>query len=64
MKLLWGSDSPFYSYVSRHDGALISLRSSYARETACLDALPADALKRVTCSNILDYLQLPEAITW
>jgi predicted TIM-barrel fold metal-dependent hydrolase len=59
-KLLWGTDSPFYSYVARHDGSLLSLRSSYAREAAALEGLSPEALKRVTCTNILDYLKLAD----
>jgi hypothetical protein len=40
-KLIWGSDSPFQSYVAMHDGQLLSLLSTYAEEVACLHALPA-----------------------
>jgi predicted TIM-barrel fold metal-dependent hydrolase len=57
-KLMWGSDSPFYSYVGKHGEEMLSLRSSYAREAAALQGLSPAALRRVTCTNILDYLAL------
>jgi predicted TIM-barrel fold metal-dependent hydrolase len=59
-KLIWGTDSPFYSYVGKLEKEILSLRSSYAREAAALDALSPAALQRVTCTNILDFLNLPE----
>ncbi len=55
-KLLWGSDSPFYSYVARHETEVVSLRSSYAREAACLDGLAAEMSSRITSSNTLKFL--------
>lgn len=57
-KLLWGSDSPFYSFVAGKGDGQVSLRSSYAREAACLKALSAKAVERVTATNILDFLAL------
>jgi hypothetical protein len=36
-KFIWGSDTPFQSYVDIED---YSLRSTYAEEVACLHALP------------------------
>ncbi len=51
-KLIWGSDAPFYSYAD----ASIQLRSSYAREVACLDSLPARLLERVCHLNTLAWL--------
>ena len=55
-KLLWGSDTPFQSYVDH----TMSLRSTYAEETACLKALPPDLHRAVTCDNVLKLLQLPD----
>lgn len=59
-KLMWGSDSPFYSYVGKHGTDLFSLRSTYGREAAALEGLSAEQLKRATCTNILDYLKLTD----
>ncbi len=60
-KLLWGSDSPFYSYIGRtHDGGILSLRSSYARESEYLNALPPEARNRITSDNTLMFLNLPD----
>ncbi|HLV80265.1 MAG TPA: amidohydrolase family protein [Chthonomonadaceae bacterium] len=50
-KLLWGSDSPYYSFAS-HDSGL-SLFSSYAEEVVCLDALPTTVQSRIACENTL-----------
>lgn len=55
-KLMWGSDTPFQSYVDHN----MSLRSTYAEETDCLRALPADLHRAITCDNVLTYLQLPD----
>lgn len=53
-KLIWGSDSPFYSYVDSE----FFLISTYATEAACLKRLPAPLHRRVTCDNVLAFLQL------
>ncbi len=55
-KLMWGSDSPFQSYVDQD----MSLRSTYAEEADCLSALPPDLLHKVTHDNVLNYLLLPD----
>jgi len=52
-KLLWGSDSPFYSYLSEKT----SLKSTYAAEVGYLKALPPALVQRIACDNILDYLR-------
>lgn len=59
-KLIWGSDSPFQSYVAVHDGELLSLISTYEQEAACLHALPASLRERVAHRNLLDLLRLPD----
>jgi len=59
-KLLWGTDSPFYSYVGKLGTELLSLRSSYAREATALEALSPETLQRVTCANILNFLKLAD----
>jgi predicted TIM-barrel fold metal-dependent hydrolase len=55
-KFMWGSDSPFYSYVGRLDGKVLSLLSSYEKEVTALKAQKTDVLKRIAEKNILDFL--------
>jgi predicted TIM-barrel fold metal-dependent hydrolase len=55
-KLIWGSDTPFQSYVDHQ----MSLRSTYVEETDCLKILPPDLHRAITCDNLLTYLQLPD----
>lgn len=55
-KLIWGSDSPFQSYV---DDAF-TLVSTYAEEAACLHAMPAKIKKAIAHDNLLALLQLPD----
>lgn len=57
-KLIWGSDSPFQSYVAKHDGELLSLRSTYEEETSCLYALPESVQKTIAHDNLLALLNL------
>ena len=59
-KLIWGSDTPFQSYVAMHDGQLLSLLSTYEEEVACLHGLPAPLRDRVAHRNLLDLLRLPD----
>jgi predicted TIM-barrel fold metal-dependent hydrolase len=53
-KFIWGSDSPFQSYVDRD----FSLRSTYAQEADCLHALPPARKKAAAHDNLLALLQL------
>jgi predicted TIM-barrel fold metal-dependent hydrolase len=57
-KFMWGSDSPFYSYVGRLDGGVLSLMSSYEKEVAALKAQSKETLERIAHKNILDFLRL------
>lgn len=59
-KLLWGSDTPFQSYVAHIDGSFVSLRSTYAAEVACVRALPAALQQAVGHDNLLDLLRLKD----
>ncbi len=59
-KLMWGSDTPFQSYVAHLDGKLTALRSTYAAEAACVHALPADLKRTVAHANALAFLQLKD----
>lgn len=56
-KFIWGSDSPFQSYVD----SSYSLRSTYAEETACLFALPPKLQQAAASDNLLALLQLKDA---
>lgn len=56
-KLLWGSDSPFYSYVAMHEGRLLELKSTYAAEIAALLALPAPVREAISRDNPLRFLK-------
>ena len=56
-KFIWGSDSPFQSYVDKD----YSLRSTYAEEVACLAALSPKLQQAVACDNLLALLQLKDA---
>ncbi len=55
-KLIWGSDTPFQSYVDKD----YSLISTYAEETSCLHALPAPLRQAVGHDNLLALLQLKD----
>lgn len=60
-RILWGSDSPAYSYMTdRRDSTgrfvRFRLRGTYEDEKAALDALPPQLRARAACSNTLDFL--------
>ena len=57
-KFMWGSDSPFYSYVGRLDGGVLSLVSSYEKEMSALKAQKPSVLQRIAEKNILRFLKL------
>jgi predicted TIM-barrel fold metal-dependent hydrolase len=60
-KLIWGSDTPFQSYVGHLDGQLVSLRSTYAEEVACVNALPDKLRRAAGGKNLLALLKLKNA---
>lgn len=57
-KLMWGSDSPYYSFVANVEGQVLALKSSYTEEVAALRALPERVQQRISHINTLDFLQL------
>lgn len=57
-KLMWGSDSPYYSYVGRIEGNLFALRSTYAQEVAALRALPVGLQQEISETNTLNCLKM------
>lgn len=54
-KLIWGTDTPFYS--CEYDK--VQLRSSYTTETDCFRALPPDLQKEVAYRNTMAWLHGP-----
>jgi hypothetical protein len=58
---LWGSDSPFYSYVGHFHGGVLSLLSSYEKEIAALKAQPVSVIERIAQQNTLEFLNLNHA---
>ena len=60
-KLIWGSDTPFQSYVADIAGSFVSLRSTYAAEVGCVRALPEKLRNAVGRDNLLALLQLKDA---
>ncbi len=59
-KLIWGSDTPFQSYVAKLDGVFTSLRSTYAAEVACVRALSPAQQDAVGRTNLLSLLRLKD----
>ncbi len=55
-RLMWGSDSPFYSWVSLEGTIPFALKSSYDREVDCLYDLPEEAIQKIAGANILNFL--------
>jgi predicted TIM-barrel fold metal-dependent hydrolase len=57
-KLIWGSDSPFQSWVSKQpDGTLLRLSSSYETEVKTLRTLSSSLVRKIACDNTLKYLK-------
>jgi predicted TIM-barrel fold metal-dependent hydrolase len=59
--MIWGSDSPAYSYICRRQQAAgrvveFRLKGTYEEERAALDALPRSVQVQVACGNTLDFL--------
>ncbi|ATC65794.1 hypothetical protein CMV30_18590 [Nibricoccus aquaticus] len=59
-KMLWGSDTPFESFVGQGESGLVSLRATYEEEIACVKALPGKLRDAVGCNNLLSLLQLKD----
>ncbi len=59
-KLIWGSDTPFESFVAKENGAVFALRATYAEEVACLRALPAATQQVVAHDNLCALLRLKD----
>jgi predicted TIM-barrel fold metal-dependent hydrolase len=59
-KLMWGSDSPYYSYVGVHDGMTIRLASTYAQEVSVVHALPLELQREIGETNTLACLKMKD----
>ena len=59
-KFMWGSDSPFYSYAAAINGQVVKLISTYPDELRALHASPPEVVTRITATNTLRYLKLPD----
>ena len=59
-KLMWGSDTPFQSYVADLGTEVLSLRSTYRQEVDCVRALPDRLRTAVSQDNTLAWLQLKD----
>jgi predicted TIM-barrel fold metal-dependent hydrolase len=55
-KLLWGSDSPYYSFVAKFANEFYSLKSTYPEEVACLMGLPEELRSKVGMENTEKFL--------
>ena len=59
-KFMWGSDSPYYSYVAMLGSERIALISSYEKEVAALRANGAAVVDRIANRNIRAFLGLKD----
>ena len=57
-KLIWGTDTPFYSIEYEH----VQMRSSYETENACLLALPPALQEEIAFQNTLSWLHGQNAV--
>lgn len=58
--LIWGSDSPYYSWIARHGDLPERLISSYPLEWECVAALNPERREAITKTNTLNWLGLDE----
>ncbi len=59
-KLIWGTDSPYYSWVAPTGELPESLLSSYQEEWDCVHPLPEPVKAAITKTNTLNWLGLHE----
>ncbi len=59
-KLIWGSDTPFESFVGQGESGMISLRCTYEEEIACLRSLPEKIQQAIAHDNLLALLKLKD----
>ncbi len=59
-KMLWGSDSPYYSWVEAPGSACPELKATYREEVGCLKALESETTEAIAGRNTMDFLGMPE----
>ena len=59
-KFLWGSDSPYYSYVAMLGSQRIALISTYEKEVGALRAQPPEVVARIANKNTRAWLKLKD----
>ena len=59
-KFMWGSDSPYYSYVAMLGPKRLALISTYAKEVAALKANDPGVVDRIANQNIRAFLKLKD----
>lgn len=59
-KFIWGSDSPYYSYVAMLGEERIALISTYEKEVTALKAQPPEVLDRIADKNTRAWLKLKD----
>lgn len=59
-KMIWGSDTPFETYIERKDGQGLELRATYEEEIACLRSLPKHLTQAIAHDNLLRLLHLKD----
>jgi predicted TIM-barrel fold metal-dependent hydrolase len=59
-KLIWGSDTPFQTFVAKEDGAVFALRSTYEQEIACVRSMPEPLRTAIGQDNLLAFLRLKD----
>lgn len=59
-KFIWGSDSPYYSYVAMLGSERIALISTYEREVTALKAQRPEVLARIADTNTRAWLKLSD----
>jgi predicted TIM-barrel fold metal-dependent hydrolase len=55
-KLMWGSDSPYQSFVANAQGERLALLSTYEKEVEYFRGLPPEAQQLAGCDNTLNWL--------
>jgi predicted TIM-barrel fold metal-dependent hydrolase len=55
-RFLWGSDSPFYSWISDRGTLPCTLKTTYEEEIDALYQLPTEARQQITNTNTLNWL--------
>lgn len=60
-KFMWGSDSPFYSYVAMLGSERVALISSYEKEVAALKANGPAVVDRIANRNIRAFLGMKDS---